>query len=370
MSAAMLCSAAAPAFAADVLVRTEPNKGFTLGDDPEWGSTHETSASNMGDHRQYHRNAETARVLWLTTHASERGTSAYNAALRTMLQNRNLSHRLYHLGLTIQDTLSTSSSSSWSSSSKPATSSSSSMSSSKSSSSSSAMSSSSSSHSMMHSSSSSSQAAANQGQATVNLGAAGTFGVLAGSTVTNIGPTSVAGDVGVSAGSAVTGFPPAFISGGGAIHAADTLAAEAQSSLTVAYNNLAGRTVNPVSVSGNLGGSTLSPGLYKSTSGLEISSGDLTLDGKGDPNAIFIFQIATTLDVSVGRSVVLMNGAKASNVFWQVGTSANLGANSVFKGSILADQSISLQTGANVQGRLLARIGGVTMQSNVINVPN
>ncbi len=208
----------------------------------------------------------------------------------------------------------------------------------------------------------------NANQDSVSLGAASTFAVLAGSTVTNIGQTTVTGDLGVSAGSAVTGFPPGDVTGG-AIHAADGSAAQAQLALTTAYNNLAGRSTAPVSVAGNVGGTTLSPGLYKSTSGLEISSGDLTLDAKGNANAIFIFQIATTLDVSSGRHVVLIGGAKASNVFWQVGTSANLGSTSIFKGSILADQSISLQTGASVEGRLLARIGGVTLQGNTITVP-
>jgi hypothetical protein len=185
--------------------------------------------------------------------------------------------------------------------------------------------------------------------------------------VTNIGNTTVTGDLGVSPGSAVTGFGPGVVTGG-AIQAGNTAAYDAQEALTLAYNNLAGRNVNPVSVSGNLGGSTLAGGLYKSTSGLEISSGDLTLDAKGDANAVFVFQMASTLDVAVGRKVVLTGGAKASNVYWQVGTSANIGSSAVFKGSVLADQSISLQTGAVVDGRLLARIGGVTLQSNTITV--
>ena len=174
--------------------------------------------------------------------------------------------------------------------------------------------------------------------------------------------------MGVSPGSAVTGFAPGIVNGG-SIHVTDTLASQAKVALTIAYNDLAGRSTNPVSIAGNLGGSTLSPGLYKSTSSLEISSGDLALDAKGNANAVFVFQVASTLSVSVGRQVVLMGGAKASNIFWQVGTSANLGTNSTFKGTILADQSISLQTGAKVDGRLLARIGAVTLQSNTIIVP-
>jgi hypothetical protein len=210
--------------------------------------------------------------------------------------------------------------------------------------------------------------AVNETQAPVTLGAAASFAVLAGSTVTNTGLTTITGNIGVNPGSSITGFGPGLVTGG-AIHTANTLTLEAQNSLTVAYNNLAGRSTGPVSVAGNLGGSTLSPGLYKSTSGLEVSSGDLTLDAKGNADAVFIFQIASTLDIAVGRQVVLIGGAKASNVYWQVGTSANIGSNASFKGSILADQSISLQTGARVDGRLLARIGGVTLQGNVIVLP-
>ena len=204
-------------------------------------------------------------------------------------------------------------------------------------------------------------------QAPVSLGAAANFAVLAGSTVTSTGLSQVTGDVGVSPGTAVTGFPPATVNG--AIHAGDPTAAQAIADLTTAFNDAAGRTVGPVTVAGNLGGQTLAPGLYKSTSSLAISSGDLTLDAQGDANAVFIFQMASTLTTTTGRQVILAGGAQASNIFWQVGSSATLGTNSVFKGTIMADQSISLTTGATLDGRALARIAAVTLQSNVVTKP-
>jgi len=204
-------------------------------------------------------------------------------------------------------------------------------------------------------------------QNAVALGSAANFAVLAGSTVTNTGGTTVTGDLGVSPGSAVTGFPPGTVVG--TSHIADTAAAGAMVDLTTAYNDAAGRTLCPVSVAGNLGGQTLSPGLYKSTSGLEISSGDLTLDAKGNANAVFIFQMASTLDTAAGLHVILAGGAKASNVFWQVGTSATLGTNSTFIGTIMADQSVSLNNGATLQGRAMARIGAVTLDASTVTKP-
>src|SRR5579859_7203469 len=205
-------------------------------------------------------------------------------------------------------------------------------------------------------------------QAPVSLGSAASFAVLAGSTVTSTGNSQVTGDLGVSPGTAVTGFPPGIVTG--TMHAGGVAAAQAIADLTTAFNDAAGRTVAPVTVAGNIGGQTLAPGLYKSTSSLAISSGDLTLDAQGDANAVFIFQIASTLTTTTGRQVILAGGAQASNIFWQVGSSATLGTNSVFKGTIMADQSVTLTTGATLDGRALARIAGVTLESNVITKPS
>src|SRR6185369_14720759 len=111
------------------------------------------------------------------------------------------------------------------------------------------------------------------------------------------------------------------------------------------------------------------PGVYKSTSSLEISSGDLTLDAKGNHDAVFIFEMASTLTTTTGRKVILAGGARAANIIWQVGSSATLGTSSVFKGNILAMASITVTTGASVEGRLMARTGAVTLDSNVILMP-
>jgi len=200
-----------------------------------------------------------------------------------------------------------------------------------------------------------------------NLGAATGFVILAGSTVTNTGLTTLTGDLGVSPGSAVTGFPPGILNG--SQHAADAASAAAMAALTLAYNDAAGRTLAPVTVAGNLGGQTLAPGLYKSTSSLEISSGDLTLDAQGNGNAVFIFQMASTLTTTPARAVILIGGAKASKIFWQVGSSATFGTTSSFQGTVMADQSITLNTGATLSGRALARIGAVSLAGNAAVLP-
>lgn len=202
-------------------------------------------------------------------------------------------------------------------------------------------------------------------QATIPLVGASNFAILAGSAVSSTGATTVNGDLGLSPGSSVGGFPPGILIG--TQHVNDAIANQAKLDLTAAYNDAAGRTATDiVTLSGNIGGLTLTPGLYKSTSSLAISSGDLTFDAKGDANAVFIIQIASTLTTTSGRKVILAGGAQASNIFWQVGSSVTFGTTSVFKGTVLAMQSITFNTGATLNGRGLARIGAVVMAGNSI----
>ena len=200
-------------------------------------------------------------------------------------------------------------------------------------------------------------------QTAVSLGTAANFEVLGGSGVTNTGKTNVTGNLGVSPGTAVTGFGPGTVSG--TTHAGDATAATAQGDLTTAYNNAQGLTLCPITISGDLGGLTLAPGLYKSTSSLAIT-GTLALDAQGNANAVFIFQIGSTLTTSSGAIIVLTNGAQSQNIFWAVGSSATLGTNSVFKGTIMAYASITITTGATLDGRALARVAAVTMDTDTI----
>lgn len=209
--------------------------------------------------------------------------------------------------------------------------------------------------------------AASAAQGPVGLGTAGTFAVLAGSTVTNTGPSVISGNVGVAPGSAVTGFPPAVITNG-VLHAADTVALQAQSALTLGYNDAAGRTP-ATTVSSDLGGQTLAPGVYQAAAGLGLG-GTLTLDAAHDANAVFIFQAGTTLVTASNSTVQLINDASPCNVYWQVGSSATLGTGSVFVGNVLALTSATVETGATVSGRVLARNGQVSLDTNVITAPS
>jgi len=201
--------------------------------------------------------------------------------------------------------------------------------------------------------------------ATVPLVGASDFAVLAGSSINSTGATTIIGDLGLNPGTSVGGFPPGILTGTSCIN--NMISTKAKLDLTAAYNDAAGRTsTDIVTLSGNIGGMTLTPGLYKSTSSMEISSGDLTFDAKGDANAVFIMQIASTLTTTSGRKVILSGEAKASNIFWQVGSSATFGTSCVFKGTILAMQSITFNAGATLDGRALARNGAIVMAGNTI----
>jgi len=204
-------------------------------------------------------------------------------------------------------------------------------------------------------------------QAPVGLGTATSFAVLAGAAVTNTGPSVISGDLGVSPGTAVTGFPPGLVSNG-TIHSADAVAAQAQADLTTAYNDAAGRTPRDA-VPPDLGGLTLLPGVYNRATTMGLT-GTVTLNAQGNPNAVFIFQAGSSLITASNSTVALINGASPCNVYWQVGSSATLGTDTTFVGSILALTSASVQTGATVDGRVLARNGQVSLDTNRITRPN
>jgi Ice-binding-like len=204
--------------------------------------------------------------------------------------------------------------------------------------------------------------------AAVNLGTAGSYAVLAGSTVTNTGPSVISGNVGVSPGTAVTGFggAPNGTVNNGTIHTADASAASAQRALTRAYNDAAGRPKS-ASISAAIGaGQTLGPGVYNATSGLEVG-GSLILDG--DSSAVFIFQAGSTLTTDTGTTITLAGGAQACNVFWQVGSSATINSGTVFVGTILASTAITVGTGDTIMGRALASTAAVTLDDDTITAP-
>jgi hypothetical protein len=202
--------------------------------------------------------------------------------------------------------------------------------------------------------------------ATIDLMTAGTFGVLAGSTVTNTGPTVINGNVGVSPGSAVTGFPPGIVVPPFTINAADAVAAQAQSDLTAAFVSAANQSCTMDLTGQDLGGLTLMPGVFCFDTSAQLT-GILTLDAQGDPGGEFIFQIGSTLTTASASSILLINGAQGENIFFQVGSSATLGTTTAFAGNILALTSITLNTGATINcGSALARNGAVTLDTNVI----
>jgi uncharacterized repeat protein (TIGR01451 family) len=206
-------------------------------------------------------------------------------------------------------------------------------------------------------------------QTAPSLGTAQNFAVLGSTTVTNTGPSVITGDLGVSPGTAVTGFPPGIVDGG-SMYKADAIAQKARADATAAYLDLAGQTCNTTyRVPTELGGKTFVPGVYCFTTSAAIT-GTLTLDAGGKPDAVFIFQVGSTLITASNASVALINGAQRCEVFWQVGSSATLGTGTDFVGTIIALTSIGLDTDAKLFGRALARNGEVTLESNTVSVPS
>jgi len=198
--------------------------------------------------------------------------------------------------------------------------------------------------------------------APVNLFSAGSYSVLAGTAVSSVGSNSLSGDLGISPGTAVSGTP---IVVGGATHLGDAAAAKAQADMWVAYNNAAGRAPT-ATIDALVNGQILSPGVYRSAAALN-QGGILTLDAQGNANAVFIFQIGAGLTTAAAGNIKLVNGAKASNVFWQVGASATLGASATFSGTILAQTAITVGAGTVINGRVLAHNGAISLDSNIVN---
>lgn len=195
-----------------------------------------------------------------------------------------------------------------------------------------------------------------------SLGTAADFSVLGGSTVTNTGSSTITGELGVSPGSAVTGFPPGTVTGG-TIHSNDAVAIQAQSDSNDAWVALAALPCNTDLTGQDLGGLTLTSGVYCFDSTAQLT-GTLTLDAEGDPDAEFIFQIGSALTTASASIVNVINGGSNCSVYWQIGSSATLGTTTQFLGNVLALASITLNNGANVSGRLLAQTGAVTLDAN------
>src|SRR3984885_15475666 len=194
------------------------------------------------------------------------------------------------------------------------------------------------------------------------------FAILGGSAITNTGPSVITGNVGLSPGTAITGFPPGTVVPPSAIFNSDATAIQAQIDLFNFYNNLSASPATQDLSGQNLGGLTLTPGVYSFSSSAQLT-GSLTLNGLGNPNATFIFNIGSTLTTASASSILLINGAQGSNVFFRVGSSATLGTTTVFQGDIIALTSITLDTGAGINcGAALAHNGAVTLINNAISI--
>jgi hypothetical protein len=197
---------------------------------------------------------------------------------------------------------------------------------------------------------------------TVPLGTANSFAVLAGAGISNTGPTTVTGDLGTFPTTSMSGT--ASLTVNGANHAGDAVTQGAKNDLVTAYNTAAGEgPTNPIAA--DLGGQTLAPGVYNSASSIGLT-GTLTLNAGGDPNAVFVFQAGSSLTTASGSQVSMINGAQSCNVFWEVGSSATLGTGSTFRGTVIALTSITVTTGVTVDGRVLARNGAVTLDTDTI----
>jgi Ice-binding-like len=200
----------------------------------------------------------------------------------------------------------------------------------------------------------------------VPLGGAQSFSVLAGAGITNTGPTRVSGDLGTFPTTSVSGA--ASLTVGGTNHGGDAVTQRAKTDLVAAYTTAAGE--GPTSpIAGDLVGRTLVAGVYNSASSIGLS-GAVTLNGEGNPNAVFVFQAGSSLTTASGSRIVLINGAQSCNVFWKVGSSATLGTGSAFVGSVIALTSITVTTGVSIDGRVLARNGAVTLDTDTITTSN